>query len=199
MSTTDGKLACLGLNSPTSRRARERQQSTFVTSVATHAIHGRRSSEHDAVQIPWHIWFPTTFHLHLKLDLMMMCTQAYDTTRAGKATVKVRDIHGHPRESHGRRSRADGVDHLILCHIWGTSIRGCIVVLLRCHFCVVFWSALICIPHVTIILEINISILLLQCFFLLHCHVGLPPLRVGRCHTNAKSLYETAMEAVTPP
>jgi hypothetical protein len=122
MSTTDGKLAYLGLNSPTSRHARGRQQSRSVTSVATHTIHGRRSGEHNAVQIPWHIWFHATFHPHLKLDLMTTCTQAYDTTRAGKATVKVRDIHGHPCESHGWRSRADDVDHLIPCHIWGASV-----------------------------------------------------------------------------
>jgi hypothetical protein len=55
---------------------------------------------------------------------MTTCTQVYDMTRVGKATVKVRDIHSHPRESHGRRSRADNTDHLIPYHIWGRSITG---------------------------------------------------------------------------
>jgi len=39
----------LGLNSPTSRRMRGRQQSRSMTFAATHVIHGRWSSEHDAV------------------------------------------------------------------------------------------------------------------------------------------------------
>jgi hypothetical protein len=123
-----------------------------MTSTATHAIHGQQSSEHDAVQIPWHIWFPTTFHPHLKLDLMTTCTKVYDTTRAGKATTKVRDIHGHPHKSHGRQSREDDVDHLISCHIffliynstqWGTSIT-------RVHcsaFEVSFLSSILECPH----------------------------------------------------
>jgi hypothetical protein len=167
--------------------------------IATHTIHGWRSDEHNAVQIPWHIWFPATFHPHLKLDLMMMCTQVYDTTRVGKTIVKVRDIHGYPRESHGQWSRVDGADHLIPCHIWGASIT-------RVH-CSAFEMSFLCsileCPHQrspsTHNLEINISSLLLWCFFLLHCHTSLPPLRVGRCHTNAESPYETATGVVTPP
>jgi len=39
----------LGSNIPTSRHARGRQQSRSMTFAATHVIHGRWSSEHDAV------------------------------------------------------------------------------------------------------------------------------------------------------
>jgi hypothetical protein len=52
MSTTDGKLAYLALNSPASRCALGKQQSRSVTSMATYMIHGQWNGEHDVVQIP---------------------------------------------------------------------------------------------------------------------------------------------------
>jgi hypothetical protein len=141
MSITDGKLAYLGLNIPTSRHVWGRQQSRSMTSATTYVIHGwwkwtRCSLDSLAHLIPYHISSSS------KLDLITTCTQAYDTTWARKAIVKVRDIDGHPCESHGRQSRVDAqtiwFPTTFEAYLW----RECIVVLLRCHFCVVFLECL---------------------------------------------------------
>jgi hypothetical protein len=117
MSTTDGKIAYLGLNSPTSRHVQGRQQSRSVWFPSTFDSWvmeqwPRCSSDSLAHLIPCHISSSSKTGLN------------YDTTWAGKAAVKVRDIHGPSRELHGRQSKVDGMDYLIqlphLRHIYNT-------------------------------------------------------------------------------